>query len=579
MAKKGRRREPRRQHLRSLPTVSEGSGDQSEDQELIRSLRRTLREPSPMSLLTAVSMMLTAVDPRRRDPFGPDESKAGLDDLIDSFVGSDFAETTAVLTVMRAMLPDELLAARLGKVLTERRQPLPAWLADLDVRVHTVLELTEELGDGDDYIVGARLGSGQELTALVYVDHNLGTVVKDAFVVDDHVDTVTARMRELAVGTQGLHDFDPATARAIVTEAIEHGAMIYPPIENDTWPGCRPLVEWLVRHLPSGGSVPERREWTDNELAGLAAEFFASPQGRRVDGPDERSLLEDLLWFGSGWGPGDPLRWSPVNVEIVLSDWFPRKIAGEPPYLTKLPGVLRAYVEYCHQQRGVSAENTGDTMASIDRWEPEFQRLIRTERLQGAHALASMLVDAETSYEDVVLGSLDRAVGGRSVLMNLEPRPLPDEAFEWAGVPADIVERVQEVLHLTDACADALLDAEHRTAMRRFLGRAAVADPAIFRRKGRADTAAAAVAWVITKANNSVGYAGPVATAKDLLAWFGLTGSVSQRAEPFLKANGVDPYHLYGQMELGAPDLLVGRQRARIIELRDRYLELARDPG
>ena len=46
-----------------------------------------------------------------------------------------------------------------------------------------------------------------------------------------------------------------------------------------------------------------------------------------------------------------------------------------------------------------------------------------------------------------------------------------------------------------------------------------------------------------------------------------------QRAEVFLKAIGVNPYDQFGQVDLGAPDLLVAQRRARIIESRDRYLE------
>jgi len=170
-----------------------------------------------------------------------------------------------------------------------------------------------------------------------------------------------------------------------------------------------------------------------------------------------------------------------------------------------------------------------------------------------------------------MLDGFDRVVGGRSALMNLEASPLPDEPFEWAGIPADVRARVTEVLERCDRCADELLDAEHRTAMRRFLGRAAAADPAIFRRAGKADRAAAAVAWVVARANQTVGYLGGL-ESQELLAWFGVSGSVSQRAAVFLRANGVDPHRLYGSMNLGAPDLLVSARRRDLIEQRDRWL-------
>lgn len=201
----------------------------------------------------------------------------------------------------------------------------------------------------------------------------------------------------------------------------------------------------------------------------------------------------------------------------------------------------------------------------------------RFSRAKGPAALLSGLFDASSSEEDLTLGEimlkgLDRAVGGRLALQDLDDGPLPDEPFEWAGVAEDIRPVLQEVLESCDRCADELLDVEHRTAMRRFLGRAAVGDPAIFRRKASPVRGAAAVAWVVCRANDTVGTYSKGLTVQGLLAWFGVKGSVSQRAEPLLRANGVDPHRMYGVMDLRAPDLLTSRRRADIIETRDRWL-------
>jgi hypothetical protein len=108
--------------------------------------------------------------------------------------------------------------------------------------------------------------------------------------------------------------------------------------------------------------------------------------------------------------------------------------------------------------------------------------------------------------------------------------------------------------------------------MRRFLSRAAVGDPAVFRRKASPQRGAAAIAWVICRANDTVGSHRSGVSVQELLAWFGVKGSVSQRAEPLLRADGVDPYHPYGAMDLGSPDLLTSRRRAAIVEGRGRYL-------
>lgn len=526
-----------------------------------------------------VAGIVEVTDPRNRDPFSRQEPGMTLDELVESFVGTPYAETTAALSVLRILITDTDLADRIGAELERRRHPMPDWLTGLDrVRVEPdVWFLTDVLGDGDDYLFGVVLPSGDAISALVYVDHNLGTVVKDAFLVGEPLEDVVLRLgTTIEQPDQSLTRTDPAAARAIVAEAIDHGARVYPPLTSESWPMCRPVVEWLLRLLPDGGTAPERREWTDHEKAEIADAFFASPFGAALDGEDQRGLLDSLLWFGTDYANGDPLRWSPVTVEMLLDDWFPRKIVDEAAYLAKLPDLVRAFVRYAHDRVGINPALTEETLAAVDHYEPDYQRAIRSARLQGPAALLAGMFDPDPddlSVGEIMLESLDRAVGGRFRLQNLDDAQLPDEPFEWAGVPDDVRPVVQEVLELCDGFADAHLDVEHRTAMRRFLGRAAVSDPAIFRRRASTARGAAAIAWVICRANDSAGGYGAGMTVQDLLAHFGVSGSVSQRAEPLLRANGVDPHHLFGSMDLGAPDLLVSQRRREIIASRDRWTQ------
>ncbi len=529
-----------------------------------------------------MSGFIEVTDPRSRDPFAADDQRPNLGILVDSFVDTPYAETTAALMAIRTLVPDELMKHRISRELENRRHPMPDWLIGLDRATADpdVWFLTHVLGDGDDYLVGVTVPTGHSLSALVYIDHNLGTVVKDAFIVPDTLEDLA-----LKVGTtmddpdQTLTRTDPATARAVIETAIEDGARLYPPLTSDSWPMCRPMVEWMLRQLPAGGQAPDRKEWSDEETSAIAADFFASRFGAPLDRADERGLLESVLWFGTAYSTGDPLRWSPVTVEMLLCDWFPRKVIAQPAYLAKLPDLVRGFIRYCHDKQDVRASLTSETLEAVARCEPEYQRLIRSARPRGPEALLARIFDAagddegDLSSGDIVLEGLDRAVGGRMQLMNLDVAALPDEPFEWAGIPDDIRAVVQEMVDACDRCAEELLDVEHRTAMRRFLSRAAVGDPAAFRRRASPARGAAAVAWVVCRANDSVGAYGSGLTVQDLLAWFGVKGSVSQRAEPFLRANGVDPHRLFGSMDLGAPDLLTSRRRADIVASRDRWLD------
>jgi len=573
---RGREREPQRRRTTSRPRQADGS---AEHQELFQTLRKALRTGEPLDFLAVISGFLEVTDPRQSDPFAPDEQLLGLDELVESFIGTPYAETTAALTAIRALVADEVLRARIGRELKTRRQPLPEWLTGLDkARIDPdVWFMTHVLGDGDDFLIGVTLPSGHALSALVYVDHNLGTVVKDAFIVPDPLEDLAIKMGTMIDDAdQSLTRTDPATTRAVVEAAIDLGSQMYPPLTSDSWPMCRPLVEWMLRMLPTGGEAPDRREWSEEETTAIATDFFASAYGAKMDDADERDLLGSVLWVGTSFATRDPFRWSPVTVEMLLADWFPRKVIAEPAYLAKLPDLLRAYIRYCHDRNAIRGDLTEETLAAVDQWEPEYLQLINSDRQKAMAGLAEALFESERvkglSDSEWTLEYLARDVGGVDALNALDEMPLLDEEFDWVGIPEEIRPVVQAILEQCDGCADALFDVEHRTAMRRFLARAARSDPKVFARKSSPVRGAAAVAWVITTGNRTAGVWSGEMTAKDLLAHFGVTGSVSDRAGTLMRAAGMPTGYATSSIELGDPGLLVSARRSRLVQSRDSAL-------
>lgn len=77
---------------------------------------------------------------------------------------------------------------------------------------------------------------------------------------------------------------------------------------------------------------------------------------------------------------------------------------------------------------------------------------------------------------------------------------------------------------------------------------------------------------MICRANNTAGSHRSDLTTAELVAFFGVKGSVSQRAEPLLKAIGIVPHGFAYDPDLGTPDLLVSSRRAELIESRRRIL-------
>ena len=555
--------------------------------DLLADVRQRLGTGEPLDFLAYASTLLAAVDLRGQNPFEREPAgrpeRATLTGLLESFAEVVLPETTALLAALADLGPDELTRARARRALATRPHPPADWLVGLgEASVYRAMESTHVLGDGDSVLLGARL-PGHELTAVIYIDHNLGTVVKDAFPVPSPVSEVAELMRQSADDPDvRIRDISLADARARVAAAIEVGAIMFPPFETDTWPASRPLTEWLLRLLPEGGTGYVRPTWSKAEKKKLANRFFGSEFGRPLDDADHRDLLDQFLWFGTGYGPGDPLRWSPVAVEILLADWIPRKIVASPGYLSKAPALLRAFIRFCHAERKIRPALTDQTLAAVDEHEREYQRVIRSPRPQGPMALLAAMGVAgdQEPWQDepfeagrYFLDMLAEEVGGADALDSLDDTPLPDqEEFGWDGVPADLRDRAGEVLAACDRCCDDLLGAEYRTACRRLLARAVPGLSGMLSKTTRPEVIAAAACWVIGQGNQRFGQRPGELRVKDLTSYFGLgQSSVSERGYQIMRAAGIQPASAYPAVRLGSPDLLVSGRRRRIIELRDHH--------
>ncbi|MFV8301025.1 DUF6398 domain-containing protein [Mycolicibacterium fortuitum] len=550
--------------------------------DLLDVVRTAMADPDPLHLLSYVSSLLTALDPRGRNhPFAQADSAQDAptrEELAAMFIDVPTPETTALLAVIAALADhDHVLRARIHRELVTRPEPGPEWLSRLAETTATrAVRMGHDLGDGDNIIIGVRLADSYELTLVVYVDHNMGQLAKDAFVLSEPMADVVAQYERIADDPDVIwEELSLADARAWLDEAIAIAAITYPPVETETWPACRPLIEWVTRGLPAGGSGYQRPEWDSEKTAQLADRFFASQWGGPLDDDDHRGLLDSLLWYGTDYGPGDPLRWSGVQVEILFMDWLPRKVVAPTDYLANAPELLRAFVRFVHNESGVRAELTEQTLGAIDAYAPQYQEAIRSPRPQGPAALlgpfgmdtAPSEFDEPHWFEELELERLAGAVGSHEQLDRLDTAPLPDEPFDWSGIPDDIAARVAEVLELTDRCCDELLDdVEYRTAARRVLARVASEGPAVFRRKAAVDTAAAAVVWIVGKANGLFEAVSGLRAA-DIVRHFDIKGSPSQRGAVMLRAGGFrdETY----EVELGSPDYLIADRRQWIIGRRD----------
>lgn len=83
----------------------------------------------------------------------------------------------------------------------------------------------------------------------------MGKLVKDDFVIRESIEYIVGRYQSLDDDPDTTwEELSLADARASIEPAIDLAARTFPPLGIYSWPGCRPLVEWITRILPADGA-------------------------------------------------------------------------------------------------------------------------------------------------------------------------------------------------------------------------------------------------------------------------------------------------------------------------------------
>ncbi|MEO7422150.1 MAG: hypothetical protein ABIU87_07135 [Ornithinibacter sp.] len=561
-----------------------------EDADLVAALRTVLRSSDQTAATTLISSMIALTDAFHPEG-GPFGDPLPLEDIIEALAAVPFAETTAALHVIAALLPDELDAARVRRALGTRRHPVPdAVLGVRDIVVEQAAKMGDELADGDNIILGLSWPGIGPVTVVVYVDEAFGTRVKDVFLIPQHFDEVCERYRELLADggrrPTDLAAIAPADARAGIRMAIDLGDADDAPLTPESWsdpdeeplgwPGARPFVEMLLRRMPGGGvpvltsaSLPEMSAST------AAADFLTSTHSAAL--ADREMALECavVLANDAAQHAGHPLRWSPVQVELALTQRLPWASDATEEDLAAVAQVLPPFIRHAHERLGVPEEATAETLAAVDEWMPAFEALRVAAAVVRWRDVSPMIEALEAGDPGpLLMHRLAEEVGGQQALDALDAEPLPAEPLDLDRVAADVRDAVAEVSALVDGWLDSSPRVTHlgpaveewRTAARRLLVGATVKDPGWIRRRAAANGRACGLLWASGVANQLVGQSGAVLN-KDLASDLGVKGSPSTRAESLIRAwNGNGGT---ANDTLGDAGLLIASQRAEIIRIRD----------
>lgn len=274
--------------------------------------------------------------------------------------------------------------------------------------VGALLMYEEAFEDGVSVIVEFAAPGAQPHTLGIYIDHNMGGLVKDVFLAGplSEVRRKLGRRAPNGVGL-ALRELDLAEARARVEDALEILDHTYdPPVDGDVRT-LRALIEARMRLLPAGAVLADEvHEFEPAERERLLADFLDSPEGRRWRGDeDAEDAVATAIDFGCDYNHGGPLRWSPVVVEIFMTSWLTRKVVRDPEFFRCVPDVLPDWVAYAGRRREVPAAPLREAVDAVKRYRKEMLAAASDPDSWGpakAFAVAAQAAGVDLSDPDAV---------------------------------------------------------------------------------------------------------------------------------------------------------------------------------
>jgi hypothetical protein len=329
---------------------------------------------------------------------------------------------SGALTVLRALaaVGDEAyasLAREAADGLAGAGVTGPSWLEGLGrAKPVAALVMCDDDGfdDGLSVLVEFATTGAERHTLGIYIDHNMGALVKDVFIAGP-LSSVREQLERSAPDRDrlALRELDLAEARARARDALEiFDHTLAPPVDDDVR-SLRAFMYARIRTLPEGGAGPdEEPEVTPDERERLLIDFFDSPEGRRWRGDDDaRDVIELAIDFGADYNHGGPLRWSPVVVEIFMADWLARKVTREPVFFERVPDVLRDWVKFAGQRRGVPAAALREAVSAVKAFREEMLEVVNDPETWGpakTFAMAGHRAGVDLSDPDAVGAFVER---------------------------------------------------------------------------------------------------------------------------------------------------------------------------
>jgi hypothetical protein len=234
-------------------------------------------------------------------------------------------------------------------------------------------------------------------TVVVFIDNNLGAIIKDVFV-GPPVDRVLEAYER--GGRVTIRTVRPPIAAGIILQALgETRDYDDPPVSEDFEFFTGLLVNRLTQMPERPVRPPIRPLLTPRQRDQLVDDFLDSRYA--VDLPGDAADIA-RLWIDHAVDQtvGGPLRVSAVLVELFLAHWLPRKVLADSTYFDAVPVVVKAWLEFAGERTHLPLDAVDEAVDAVDVWQPALEAAAMIDPVGSRPGERVFLDDATNDLED-----------------------------------------------------------------------------------------------------------------------------------------------------------------------------------
>ena len=289
--------------------------------------------------------------------------------LVDFLAREGSPDALALLAALYAVDPTVIAldCARAMRQLVDSGVRKPVWY-DLAGRARFESAwVASDVFDDQDFLVGRFSYEGAAAhDVCVLVDHNILHIAKDIGLAPASADM---RSQWEAVDGMRIADLDVQAYADRLSDSLKSLEHVWEPPVTDDLRALAPLVNRRLTDLPRPRPI-KRKPMSQGARDRLYASFRRSEPGRELG--HDTMLARDLIDYGADQFD-DALHWSPIVVELCLTDWFPRKFTLDEADVDRLPVVLRGWLRFAAAERSLADSSLAEMLAAVDEFEPAYR--------------------------------------------------------------------------------------------------------------------------------------------------------------------------------------------------------------